>query len=137
MKARTFGIPIALALALAGMTLTAPNSHASPAETTQQVQAQDEAPPSTTFNTPGAQTFTVPAGVTAVGVQAIGGGGGGGMIGGSEVGIASGGAGAKVTSIVPVTPGQVLTLTSVVAAMAVHLRVVDRVTRARAERQPP
>ena len=57
----------------------------------------------TSFTTVGAATFTVPAGVTSISVVAVGGGGGGTYNG-------LGGAGARVTSTVSVTPGQVLDL---------------------------
>ena len=65
---------------------------------------------STTFNsafvyTGSLQTFTVPAGVTSVNIQIWGAGGGGGM-GTSTVG----GAGAYITGLLAVTPGQVLSL---------------------------
>ena len=56
-----------------------------------------------TFNTPGAATYTVPPGVTAITVIATGGGGGGGYA-------ATGGNGGIVTAPLSVTPGQVLNL---------------------------
>ncbi len=66
----------------------------------------------TTFTTSG--SFTVPAGVTSITVEAWGGGG----AGGSAVGTSSframgggGGGGAYVTSVISVTPGQVINYT--------------------------
>ena len=62
---------------------------------------------SQTFTTPGANTFTVPAGVTQVTVEVWGGGGrGGARTAGNNVALAGGGGGAyaKTTSIT-VTPG--------------------------------
>lgn len=56
---------------------------------------------SLTFNSSG--TFTVPAGVTSITVQAFGGGGGGGTFGGRNR--AGGGGGAYASSIISVTPG--------------------------------
>jgi len=63
---------------------------------------------SVSFSTPGAGTWTVPAGVTAIQVVALGGGGGGG--GGSALGGkgGSGGAGAQVTATIEVTPGDTI-----------------------------
>ena len=58
------------------------------------------------YTTVGASTFTVPAGVTSINIIAVGGGGGGSSLYTSGVG----GSGAKVTSTVSVTPGQVLDL---------------------------
>lgn len=59
-----------------------------------------------TFSTPGSWSYTVPAGVTRVQVQVSGGGGGGGAADSAKGG--NGGNGAKVTAIITVTPGQVL-----------------------------
>lgn len=61
------------------------------------------------FTAPGSDTWTVPAGVTAVQIVAIGGGGGGGGMWGTHDG-APGGAGATVTSALSVSAGQVLDL---------------------------
>jgi uncharacterized repeat protein (TIGR01451 family) len=59
-----------------------------------------------TFNTPGAWTYTVPAGVSSVQVQVSGAGGGGG---GADTGAGGAGSnGALVTAVISVTPGQVL-----------------------------
>ena len=55
------------------------------------------------YTTVGASTFTVPAGVTSLTIVAVGGGGGGAIL-------RPGGHGAKVTSTLSVTPGQVLDL---------------------------
>jgi hypothetical protein len=55
------------------------------------------------FTTVGAETFTVPAGVTSLSIVAIGGGGGGAIL-------RPGGHGALVTSTLAVSPGQVLDL---------------------------
>lgn len=62
------------------------------------------APTMCTFSTVGADTFTVPAGVTTLTVVAGGGGGGGGNNSGG------GGGGAIVTSSLSVTDGQILAL---------------------------
>ena len=64
---------------------------------------------STTINltTPGTTTWTVPSGVTSVGIVAIGAGGGGALATGN--GVANGGAGCKVTTTYTVVPGQVYT----------------------------
>lgn len=59
-----------------------------------------------TFSTPGSWTYTVPAGVTRVQVQVSGAGGGGGAADSARGG--NGGNGAKVTAIITVTPGEVL-----------------------------
>lgn len=61
----------------------------------------------TTFTTSG--TYTVPAGVTSLFVQASGAGGGGGGSDGVTAG--AGGQGARVIGTLPVTPGQQLTVT--------------------------
>lgn len=58
------------------------------------------------FSTPGATTWTVPAGVTSVTVVATGGGG----AGSSFDGFAAGGAGAVVTKVLTTTGGETLTL---------------------------
>ncbi|MDE2249512.1 MAG: putative Ig domain-containing protein, partial [Xanthomonadaceae bacterium] len=62
----------------------------------------------TTFNTPGAWTYTVPANVNTIYVSVAGGGGGGGDfdINGGNGG--TGAAGADITAALAVTPGQVL-----------------------------
>lgn len=68
-----------------------------------------------TYNTPGTTDWTVPAGVTSITVQAWGGGGAGG--GSTSAGTFSarggggGGGGAYATSVLPVTPGQLLRVT--------------------------
>lgn len=67
---------------------------------------------SQTFTTPGANTFTVPAGVTQVTVEAWGGGGrGGARASGSNVNLAGGGGGAYAQSVITVTPGTTYTVT--------------------------
>ncbi|MGH3176733.1 MAG: glycine rich domain-containing protein, partial [Streptosporangiaceae bacterium] len=58
-----------------------------------------------TYDTPGQQTFTVPAGVTAATFDLYGAQGGSG-----ELGQAPGGNGAHVHAILPLTPGQALQL---------------------------
>jgi Glycine rich protein len=58
-----------------------------------------------TFTTPGESTFTVPAGVTTITVDATGGQGGGGY---TTPGGCEGGAGASVTGTLAVTAGEVL-----------------------------
>ncbi len=60
----------------------------------------------TTFNTPGSYSFTVPLGVTHIAVSAIG--AAGGACGSSGTVNAAGGEGAAVSAVVPVTPGQQL-----------------------------
>jgi hypothetical protein len=65
------------------------------------------------FNVPGNYTFTVPAGVSAILVEAWGGGGGGGgaSFGASDAGGGGGGGGGGYgKSIISVTPGQVFPL---------------------------
>ncbi len=64
----------------------------------------------TTLSTPGVTTYTVPAGVTYIKVKTwgAGGGGGGGAVTGANGG--SGGGGAYATGIIPVTPGEVLSV---------------------------
>ena len=59
------------------------------------------------FTTPGADTWTVPAGVTAVHVFAVGGGGGAGD---GYYGDGGGGGGTAWRNNIPVTPGEVLTI---------------------------
>ncbi|WP_226915739.1 beta strand repeat-containing protein [Hymenobacter siberiensis] len=64
--------------------------------------------PSATFNYTGAvQTYTVPAGVTSLQVDARAGSGGTGS-GGGQFGLNVGGAGARVQATLSVSPGQVL-----------------------------
>ena len=58
------------------------------------------------FTSPGAWTYTIPAGVTRIQVQVSGAGGGGGGNDGSRGG--NGGNGAKVTAVITVTPGQII-----------------------------
>lgn len=74
---------------------------------------------SQTFSTPGADTFTVPGGVTEVQVTVYGGGGGGGGeavsnwpgYGGRRAAHgANGGGGGLAISVLSVTPGEILTL---------------------------
>jgi hypothetical protein len=61
------------------------------------------------FNTQGAETFVVPAGVTSISVKVWGAGGGGG--GGGSTGSGGSGAGAGyVTASIPVTPGEALNI---------------------------
>ncbi|MGY4893720.1 MAG: hypothetical protein ACO1N2_03455 [Candidatus Saccharimonadota bacterium] len=59
------------------------------------------------FNTQGAETFVVPAGVTSISVKVWGAGGGGGAGGSTGTGGAGGGGG-YVTAAIPVTPGETL-----------------------------
>ncbi len=59
------------------------------------------------FNTQGAETFTVPSGVTSISVKVWGGGGGGGAGGSSGTG-GDGGGGGFVAANIPVTPGETL-----------------------------
>lgn len=64
-----------------------------------------------TFSTPGAWSYTVPAGVNTIQVLVAGGGGGGAGGGSFDPSLAPGGAGgngARITAIVTVTPGQIL-----------------------------
>jgi len=56
------------------------------------------------------ETFTVPAGVTQLGIEANGAQGGAGATGGNSSSGGLGGLGSKATGILAVTPGQVLTL---------------------------
>lgn len=65
----------------------------------------------TTYNTAGDHTYTVPAGVSRINVQVLGGGGGGGGQNGANSGGGGGGGGGYATAIVPVTPGQMITVT--------------------------
>ena len=68
-------------------------------------------PGSATFNfTGGMQTFTVPAGVTSINIQAFGAQGGTGAIGGNAVLGGTGGLGASATGTLAVVPGQVLNI---------------------------
>ncbi|MBK6378921.1 MAG: hypothetical protein IPF72_03950 [Chitinophagaceae bacterium] len=71
-------------------------------------------PTTTTFNfTGGAQTFTVPAGVTSINFTALGAEGGAGANGTNNGGTVAGGAGGKgsrATGTLAVTPGQVLNI---------------------------
>jgi hypothetical protein len=55
------------------------------------------------FTTPGESSFVVPAGVTQVAVDMAGGQGGGGLVANCQ-----GGAGARITGVIHVTPGQKL-----------------------------
>jgi hypothetical protein len=66
--------------------------------------------PSISFNTPGAQTWTVPAGLTSVTIKLWGGGGGSGGSGYMEGG-GGGGGGAFASKVLTVTPAQVLSFT--------------------------
>lgn len=64
-----------------------------------------------TFSTPGPWTYTVPAGVNTIQVLVAGGGGGGAGGGSFDPSLAPGGAGgngARITAIVTVVPGQIL-----------------------------
>lgn len=63
---------------------------------------------SQTFNAPGASSFTVPAGVTSITVEAWGGGGGGSSRFGAAAG---GGGGAYTKGTLTVTPGSTLNFT--------------------------
>src|SRR5690606_11223133 len=56
------------------------------------------------FDTPGSYTFTAPAGVTSITVEAWGAGGGGSSITNFGGG-GGGGGGAYASSVIPVTPG--------------------------------
>jgi subtilisin-like proprotein convertase family protein len=71
-------------------------------------------PTTTTFNfTGGAQTFTVPAGVTSINFTALGAEGGSGATGTNNGGTVAGGAGGKgsrATGTLAVTPGQVINI---------------------------
>ena len=61
------------------------------------------------FTTPGAWSFTVPAGVTMVEVKVSGGGGGGGGAGGFSGPVGgNGGTGLLITAEIAVSPGQIL-----------------------------
>ena len=60
-----------------------------------------------TFNTAGAHTFTVPAGVNSISVELLGAAGGDCLLAPGGV---HGGMGAKLSGVVPVTPGQVLSI---------------------------
>ena len=62
----------------------------------------------TTYNSVGTSTFTVPAGVTSIQLTVIGGGGGGG--GNDSSPGASGRAGARASGALAVSPGQILTI---------------------------
>ena len=64
--------------------------------------------PTTTFDTPGIHTFTVPDGVTKLDLTALGGGGGGG--GGNDYGGASGASGSLIAGTLSVTPGDIITV---------------------------
>src|ERR1700687_2194335 len=57
------------------------------------------------------QAFTVPAGVSSLHIQAVGGSGGGGAVAGNGNGPGFNGAGAVITADVPVTPGSTLYVT--------------------------
>ncbi|MBL7701932.1 MAG: proprotein convertase P-domain-containing protein, partial [Ferruginibacter sp.] len=68
-------------------------------------------PTTTTFNfTGGAQTFTVPAGVTSLNITTLGAQGGSGATGGNGATGGVGGLGSRATGTLAVTPGQVLTI---------------------------
>ncbi len=68
-------------------------------------------PTTTTFNfTGGAQTFTVPAGVSSINITTLGAEGGTGAIGGNGSAGGAGGRGSRATGTLAVTPGQVLTI---------------------------
>ena len=68
-------------------------------------------PTTTTFNfTGGAQTFTVPAGVTSINLTTLGAAGGNGAVGGNAASGGAGGRGSRATGTLAVTPGQVLTI---------------------------
>jgi len=71
------------------------------------VQVACQAVQTVSFTTPGAATWTVPAGVTSIQIVATGGAGGGD---GYAYGTGYGGNGAVVTATLAVTPGQVLQL---------------------------
>ena len=63
------------------------------------------------FNFTGAiQTFTVPAGVTSITIEALGAGGGSGAAGGNTAAGGAGGKGSRATGTLAVTPGQVLNI---------------------------
>ena len=70
--------------------------------------SQAVGPQTTTYNSVGTNTFTVPAGVTSIQLTVIGGGGGGGGADSSPG--SAGRAGARVSGTLAVTPGQVLTV---------------------------
>ncbi|MBN3521453.1 hypothetical protein JYB62_15690, partial [Algoriphagus lutimaris] len=61
-----------------------------------------------TITTPGSGTFTVPAGVTSITVEVWGAGGSGGTKSGSNGTVGGGGGGAYSSSVITVTPGQVI-----------------------------
>jgi hypothetical protein len=62
-------------------------------------------------NFPSSGVFVVPPNVTTVTVQAWGGGGGGGIDGANNNGAGGGGGGAYASSVVSVTPGQIINVT--------------------------
>lgn len=62
-----------------------------------------------TFSAQGASTFTVPAGVTSIGIKAWGAGGGGGA-GGSAAAGGAGGGGGYAAGTLAVTPGETLAI---------------------------
>ena len=64
--------------------------------------------PTTTFNTAGSHSFTVPADITSIDLSAIGGGGGGG--GTNDLTGATGGSGAIVHGHISVNPGDTITV---------------------------
>jgi hypothetical protein len=68
---------------------------------------------SKTFATPGASTFTVPAGVTQIDVRAVSGGGSGSVCQSKDGGfcITGGNSGTQVDAIISVTPGQQINIT--------------------------
>ena len=70
--------------------------------------SQAVGPQTTTYNSVGTNTFTVPAGVTSIQLTVIGGGGGGG--GNDRLAGSPGRAGARVSGTLAVSPGQPLTI---------------------------
>ena len=70
--------------------------------------SQAVGPQTTTYNSVGTNTFTVPAGVTSIQLTVIGGGGGGGGADSSPG--SAGRAGARVSGTLAVSPGQILTI---------------------------
>ncbi|MBK7432586.1 MAG: hypothetical protein IPI66_00985 [Chitinophagaceae bacterium] len=96
-------------------SFTATNATGAPVVATITVTPTTIAPPVTqTFNyTGGMQTFTVPAGITSVTIDAYGAQGGSGAVGNSNSGPTAGGnggLGTRATGTLAVTPGQVLNI---------------------------
>ncbi|MBL0054780.1 MAG: hypothetical protein IPP31_01055 [Chitinophagaceae bacterium] len=96
-------------------SFTATNATGAPVVATITVTPTTIAPPVTqTFNyTGGMQTFTVPAGITSVTIDAYGAQGGSGATGNSNIGPTAGGnggLGTRATGMLAVTPGQVLNI---------------------------